>query len=142
VESLEALTHQEELLQPIMQHVFRDLKEHGKDLVRESMHLTKVPEVQTLRAEIKRLTQTLLVQIAKEQSTIGSTTSTTITTPIESRLRLDIPKFSGEPTDWMNFKALFTSVMVLASPIRRNVPTYYPALPHLEPNRRSSSLLP
>ncbi len=40
------------------------------------------------------------------------TTSTTNTTiHHSSRLRLDLPKFHGDPTEWVSFKAIFTAAM-------------------------------
>ncbi len=43
--------------------------------------------------------------------TIPTTSTTTTTIHHSCRLRLDLPKFLGDPTEWVSFKAIFTAAM-------------------------------
>ena len=85
---------------------------------RRSRTYTADPDVEGLRGDTNRLLLNCFkrasdVSSRREKLSTSPTPSycTPAALPSSSRLTLDLPKFSGNPVDWANFKSLFTSAM-------------------------------
>ena len=89
----------------------------GKEFWQKSACYSTDHEIDHLWERIATQYKTILEQVAKEESTISIMSTpvkeieSKLSIPYHSILSLDLPKFSGKPADWENFKLLFTSVM-------------------------------
>jgi len=110
---------------PIYQTTFASLQSRATEFKRHARQYMADPDIEALVGEINQAMAKYQKAAAEAHiesalpPLLSSTTSTLTresseparTINITSRLKLDLPKFNGELTEWLGFKALFTAAM-------------------------------
>ncbi len=119
LDSLATLSHVDDITKPIYTAELAKLKEQTSDFRKNTRCFASDPEIERLRSQLTSVTKEIQERIASEQeapsttSTKSSSSDTEIKSVIfnSSKLTLDLPKFSGKPVDWADFKNLFTAAI-------------------------------
>ncbi len=118
LDSLATLSHVDDITKPIYTAELA-LKEQTSDFRKNTHCFTSDPESEHPWSQLTSVTKEIQERIASEQeapsttSTKSSSSDTEIKSVIvnSSKLTLDLPKFSGKPVDWADFKILFTAAI-------------------------------
>ncbi len=120
LESLSALLDLETPSSPVILSEFKTLKLQISEFRKDSLFYSSDGEISRLRGEISATMKDINEQISTAQKEFDKSNkchdlpSEVYMKPIVQnsfKLTLDLPKFSGKPIDWIDFKLLFTAAI-------------------------------